>query len=334
MKAKRFVTAVLCVVSMAAIFAQAQDIIAEKAPGTEKIELKLNLQKGQKFGMLITTDMKISQTMNGQEMKMSQLIAMGLVSEVLDVNDDGIISIKMTYETMKGKMEGPMGVIEFDSTKPQEDDVNNPQAQMVSGMYNAMVGAEIVMKYNSKGDVVGIEGFDAMMDKMAEGLGTSDPNITKGMKDTFRKLMSEDKIEQTSNGTMAAFPDGPVGVGDIWYDTMSLDIGFPMDMDSTYVLKGRRDGVVFLDVVSKIDMGDEDGKLIEMNGMSMNMQMTGGMQGDMEVDEASGWMLRSKTNMQFSGVIKMAPNEQMPDGMIIPMSIIGTVTVEPFEIKN
>ena len=150
----------------------------------------------------------------------------------------------------------------------------------------------------------------------------------------FKKIMSEDKIEQMSGGTMVAFPDGPVGIGDVWYDTMSVNFGFPMDMDSTYVLKDRRDGVVFLDVISKIDMGDEDSKLIEMNGMSMNMQMTGGMQGSMEVDEATGWMLQSKTDMNFSGVVKIAPSEQMPDGMTIPMSITGTTTVEPFEIED
>ena len=325
MKTKRFVTAGLCIVLMAVIFAQAK---------TDKIDLKLNLQKGQKFGMLITTDQKIAQTMNGQEMKMSQLMTMGLVSEVVDVNDKGIISIKMTYETMKGKMESQMGIIEFDSTKPQQEDVNNPQAQMVAGMYKAMVGAGLIMKYNPKGEVVGMEGFDAMMDKMVDGMGASDPNMAKSMKEMFRKMMSEDNLEQMNNGTMAAFPDGPVGIGDIWYDTMSLNMGFPIDMDSTYVLKARKDGVALLDVISKMDMGDEESKLIEMNGMSMNMQMTGGMQGNMEVDEATGWMLRSKTDMRFSGVIKMSPNEQMPDGMTIPMSIVGTVTVEPFDIKK
>lgn len=83
-----------------------------------------------------------------------------------------------------------------------------------------------------------------------------------------------------------------------------------------------------------MDMGDDDSKLIEMNGMKINMQMTGSMQGDMEVDEATGWMLRSKINMQFAGAMKMAPSPMMPEGMTIPMSIIGTVTAEPFDIKN
>jgi len=249
MKTKKFVMAGLCIVLMVSVFARAE---------SDKIELKLNLQKGQKFGMLVTTDQKIAQTMNGQEMKVSQLMTMGLISEVLDVNEKGIISVKMTYDTMKGKMESPMGVFEFDSTKPEQQDANNPQAQMITGMYKAMVGTEIVMKYNPKGDVVGMEGFDAMMDKMVEGMGVSDPNMAKSMKDMFRKIMSEDKLEQMNNGTMAAFPDGPVGIGDMWYDTMNLNYGFPVDMDSTYVLKGRRDGIAFLDVISKIDMGDEE----------------------------------------------------------------------------
>lgn len=333
METKRLVTAVLCILLMTAIFAQAEDVIAEKEAYGEKIDLKLNLQKGQKFGMLMTMDMKVNQTVQGQEMKVGQLMTMELVSEVLDVNDKGIISMKTTYETMKGKIEGPMGVIEFDSTKPGQDS-NNPQAQMITSMYKAMAGNELVMKMTPKGDVESIEGFDAMMDKMAEGMGATDPNMAKAMKDMMKNFMNEDKIKQMNNDTMAAFPDWPVGIGDMWHDIVSLDVGFPMDMDTTYVLKGRKDGVVFLDVISKMDMGDEDSKLIEVNGMSMNMQMTGGMQGDMEVDEATGWLLRSKTSMQFSGAMKIVANAQMPDGMTIPMSIVGTITIEPFEIKD
>ena len=328
MRTKRFLTAVLCLVLMTATFVQ-----AKKAADSEKIDLKLNLQKGQKFGMLMTMDMKVAQSMQGQEMNVSQLMTMGLVSEVLDVNDKEIISMKTTYETMKGKIESMMGVIEFDSEKPGQDS-NNPQAQMIVSMYKAMAGNELVMKMTPKGDVVAIEGFDAMMDKMAEGMGASDPNMAKAMKEMIKNFMNEDKIKQMNNDTMAAFPDGPVGIGDIWYDTMSVDVGFPMDMDSTYVLKDRKGGVAFLDVISKMDMGDEDSKLIEMNGMSVNMQMTGGMQGNMEVDEATGWMLRSKTDMQFSGVLKIAASAQIPDGMTIPMSISGTITIEPSEIKD
>ena len=36
-------------------------------------------------------------------------------------------------------------------------------------------------------------------------------------------------------------------------------------------------------------------------------------------------------SMNFSGMMKMPPNKQMPQGMTIPMLIEGTITVEPMK---
>ncbi len=85
--------------------------------------------------------------------------------------------------------------------------------------------------------------------------------------------------------------------------------------------------------VSKMDMGDEDSKLIEMEGMEMNMQLSGTQTGTSEIDEATGWLLRSKIEQNFFGVLKIAPNEHMPDGMSIPMTIQSTSTIEPMELE-
>ena len=64
-------------------------VSAQETPNKadDKIDLKLSLQKGQKFGMLVTTNQKIIQTINGQEMKMGQLMTIGLISEVLETRE-------------------------------------------------------------------------------------------------------------------------------------------------------------------------------------------------------------------------------------------------------
>ena len=77
----------------------------------------------------------------------------------------------------------------------------------------------------------------------------------------------------------------------------------------------------------------EDSELIEADGMKMNMQLSGTQTGKSEIDEATGWMLRSKIEQNFFGAIKIAPNEQMPDGMSIPMTIQSTSTIEPMKVE-
>jgi hypothetical protein len=82
-----------------------------------------------------------------------------------------------------------------------------------------------------------------------------------------------------------------------------------------------------------MDMGDEDSKLFEVDGMEMNIQLSGTQTGQSEIDEATGWLLRSKIEQNFFGALKISPNEQMPDGMSIPMTIQSTSTIEPMELE-
>ena len=82
-----------------------------------------------------------------------------------------------------------------------------------------------------------------------------------------------------------------------------------------------------------MDMGNETSKLIEMDGVEVNMQMTGVQTGTAEVDETTGWMIRSNTKMKFTGAVKMPPNPQMPEGMSIPMTIEGTAITESMDVK-
>ena len=85
-----------------------------------------------------------------------------------------------------------------------------------------------------------------------------------------------------------------------------------------------------LEVLSKVGAG-KDTVPIEMGSMKMNMEMKGSQQGSVEINEASGRVIRSKTDMQLSGQIKVPANELTPQGMAIPMLIDGTVTVEPMD---
>ena len=76
-----------------------------------------------------------------------------------------------------------------------------------------------------------------------------------------------------------------------------------------------------------MDLGDADSSLIEAEGMKMNLQLAGTQNSIIEVDEATGWSIGSSVNQKFTGAMKIDPNPQMPEGMSIPMSIDGTVTV-------
>ncbi len=302
-------------------------LVSQGYPANEKFDLKLNLKKGQKFGMKMVTDQKISQTMMGQQQKMNQMMAMGMSFEVLAVDADGNMSIKTTYQTIHIKMEGPMGVMEYDSTRPEEAGAANP----MSAMYKAMLGQSFVMKLAPKGRILEIKGMDEMIAKMIDKMAT-DEAMKQQMKEMMKNFINEDKMKEMSGTMMAALPQKPVGIGEAWTNKMSIPAGFPMEIEITNTLTDYKEGIITIQTNAKIESGDQP-KPIEMGPVKMTMRMQGEQKGTTQIDKATGWMIRAKANMKFSGEVKMEPNEQMPQGMTIPVTVEGVTTVEPMTVK-
>lgn len=123
-------------------------------------------------------------------------------------------------------------------------------------------------------------------------------------------------------------PTDPVSIGDSWTDSTSM-AGMPMSLETTYTLSSRQDGVAMIDVKSVIGA---EGATMEMGPMEMHVDLSGEQTGTMEVDEATGWTIRSRLEGEFSGFVTM---EGMPGGggipMEIPMTVKSAVTVEPLE---
>jgi hypothetical protein len=126
---------------------------------------------------------------------------------------------------------------------------------------------------------------------------------------------------------MVIFHKDPAAVGDSWYDTMSMNIMMPIDIETTYIFKSRKDGIAYIDAIAKIDMGDA-AKPIEMEGVKMSMQLAGTMNSTNQVDEKTGLVKKSEMTTNFSGIMKMDANAQMPQGMSMPLTMTGTATVE------
>jgi hypothetical protein len=302
-------------------------IVSDVYSAEAKFDLKLKLKKGQKFGLKMVTDQKMSQTMMGQQQKMNQMTAMGMSFEVLDVDDNGNISIKTTHLNIHARIEGPMGVMEYDSTKPQEPGANNP----MSAMYKAMLGQSFVMKLSPKGEILEIKGMDEMIAKMIDKMAT-DEAMKQQMKEMMKNFINEDKMKETSGTMVAALPPKPVGIGDSWTNKISVAVGFPMEIDTTNTLTDHKEGIITIKTNASIEMGD-DAKPTEMGPMKMTMKMKGAQKGTIQIDQATGWLVRSKADANFTGEFKTEPNEQMPQPMTIPIAIESVTTVEPMAVK-
>jgi len=139
-------------------------------------------------------------------------------------------------------------------------------------------------------------------------------------------LFAEKQFKNLARNIVTAFPNQSVGIGDSWGGKITLSAVLPVEVDSTYTLKGNEKGVVVVDISSKMDLdekaiGDKRG----LPGQTdMKMRGSSSYQGTLQIDGTSGWMILKKANMRFSG-------EVTQQGMTVPMSIESVITVEPIE---
>lgn len=303
---------VLCVVVMLAAVCSAAD----------KVELKLRLKAGESHEMKMTQVQDIAQTMNGSEFKMTQTQEMVMGIDCTGVDANGNMDVKMTYKAMKIVMEGPMGKMEFDSAKPKATDANTPPQEKILGdVLAAIVGSEFRIKIKPNGETYDVRGISEMMKKLK-----GDSNSPIG--NVISKMFGEDQVKDMTGNMMNMYPAEPVAVGDSWYETKSINFMMPIDVDTTYMLKGVKDGTATIDMVSKMDMGDSSKPIVIDPNNKMSMQLSGTINGTSLVDLATGMVKKTDMTINFSGMLKMEPNQEMPEGMTIPMSIKSTATVE------
>jgi hypothetical protein len=267
----------------------------------------------------------IGQTINGQEMKMKQTQEMVIGFDCKSVDANGNMDVVMVYKAMKMAMDGPMGHMEFDSAKTPVIGPNSPpQEKMMSGLFGAMVGSQFQMKLKPTGETYDIRGMAEMMKKVKEKIGSE-----AGAAEAFiDKMFDEKQIKELTGNMMNMYPEKPITVGDSWYETKSINFMMPIDIDTTYMLKSVKDDTAVIDAVSKMDMGDTAKPIVIDPNTKMSMQLSGTINGSSEVDMKTGLSKKSEMTMNFSGMLKMEGNPQMPDGMTIPMTIKGTASVE------
>jgi hypothetical protein len=323
-KIKKVVSVIVYVLVMQAVICFAAQ---EGQAPAGKVDLKLRLKAGESHEMKMTQNQNIAQTMNGQEQKITQVQEMVMGFDCLSVDANGNMDVEMTYKAMKITMDGPMGHLEFDSVNPKPVDPNRPDEKMLAAMFSAMAGSKFQMKMTPMAKTSDIRGLGAMMAKIREKMSSA--GGIQGAGDKFLdKMFDEKQVKEMTGDMMGAFPAEPVAVGDTWYDTMSMNFIMPIDVDTTYMLKQRKDGIAYIDAVAKMDMGDSS-KAIEIDpNNKFSMQISGTMNTTSEVDEKTGLTRKSNIAMNFSGVMRMEANQQMPEGMTMPMTIVGNAVVE------
>jgi hypothetical protein len=309
-------TAIALAVGLLGAVAQA----AEGKAGGEKVRLRLHLEKGKSYALKTIVQQKIVQTIQGNKVEVDQTTGIEYTFDVRDVKDDGTMAVKVTYRAVQMKMSGPVSKVDYDSAK-----ATGEVPKLARGLA-ALVGQSFTLDLTPEGRVTQVGGLDVMLAGMIEKLALPEGATKTMIEDQFKKHFGDKAMRETMERLMAVYPARPVGIGDSWTKNTKLTKRFPLEIETTYVLKGRKEGVATVDTRSTLK-SDPKAEPMKMGPLSISYHLTGKQEGQMEMDEATGWTVGGKLTQQFSGTMKMAGAPGMSEPMSWPMTATSTITL-------
>jgi len=317
------------------------------AAGQDKVDLKLRLKAGESHEMKMTTTADMNCTINGQEQKTRQSQEMIISLDCLGVDANGDMDVEVVYKSVT--MDGPMGHIVLDSANPKpviSSDNSSQQAagNMLSSFVRGGINQAVFNNYANtafgispgvaflSGGIAGLV-VDAILNPPAPvdagktGASVSDPNFDIIGKKYRMKITPAGQTESAGFSLGEFLPAKPVKIGDTWHNSSSIKSVMPMNIGSDCVLKNRKDGIAFIDAVSRMDMGgssfNSEALGIDPN-FAFSMQMSGTTNSTNEVDEKNGLIRKSNMTTNITTVMKKGANSQMPEKMTAPMTTTMT----------
>jgi hypothetical protein len=292
----------------------------------EKIQLRLNVKKGESIKLRVSMEQDISQTIGDMKQDMEQTVVMTMTYNIVDVAEDGTATINASYDGVVYRNDGPLGLIEYDSDKSEGD------AHPLAGGFAALVGKSFTMMMTPTGEVTQVQGIEEMLDAMIEDMGVPDGPEKEMMREQMKKQFGDEAMKNQVRNMVTTYPEKPVGVGDTWTEKVADVPQLPIVITTTYTFKSRSEGIATLEVESEVTP-NPDAEPVNAGMARISYDLSGEMNGTMEIEEATGWTRKASVTQELSGTAKMLDSPTGED-MSWPISIESVVTIELLEKRS
>lgn len=261
-------------------------------------QLRLKPAKGDVQKMKVTSDQKITQTVEGKPVEMTQTLGLGYTLATEDVDADGLATIKVSYDSVTFKHQSAMGTVEYDSAAPAPPQLH----PMVKG-FAALSGQSFTMKITPTGKVTQVSGLDAMVNSIIKKLDVPDGNAKAATEKSIRSQFGEDAIKESMETLLAIYPDKAVNVGDSWSRKVTVTRGLPITSENTFTLKDASNGAIALDVKGKLST-NPDAAPLDMGQLKVSYNLTGDQTGTMTLNADTGWVKSAQFVQKLGGDMK------------------------------
>jgi hypothetical protein len=281
----------------------------------QKVKLRLNLEEGQSYSLSQMNKQKINMSIMGMDQNINQEIGYVYQQDVEKV-EDGLYHVKVTYESITVKREGPQGNTDFDSER--DSVAKDPEIQYMM----ALIGESFNMQLDDMGKVLKITGLDEILNKGLDAM--------EGIPDEAKKMVKESMVNQFGNDAMkknmeqlsAIYPKGKVKPGKSWKQSREGSGVMSMEQENVYTLDKIEDGKAYIRLSSTVSPGE--GEPVEMGPTKMTYELNGVQEGSIIVDIETGLTLEGTLDQTLGGTVTI-DNPMMGEPMDAPMTIEGSM---------
>ena len=284
---------------------------AESADG---VLLRVVLQPGQTY-RLIRESTAESAAMG---MTQKQDAANTYLFEVLEVDDQGVHRIKVTYDAIRMSITGGPQRINYDSTDPRRSRPSDPIALVM----NPLIGQSFEMHLSDRGQILQVTGMPAIVQKVSAEAG----QIGELLGPQLTGQMSDEAVASVMQSMIPVFPEHPVAPGGIWSTGFVLmESNMTLRYDTRYTLETAENGQVTLGVETAFATPPGTPP-VNIGPMTMAMDVAGSMSGWLVVDQVIGWPLLASSDLAMQGSASIEA-EGLPEPMNSPLQMTGTTKV-------
>jgi len=264
----------LCVVSSA------------KAQG--KVLLRMNLQSGQTFDEGTVMEMQTSSKMPKMSMNITTTTHSGFHKEVLDVDKDGNIKLKATFQKSTTDVSGEVAGKPISSQKKDS-----------TGLFPLAdyAGQSVIETMTPQGKVINVEGMDAIIQRAISTI--KDPKQRAMVQGMVKGNFKSSNMFSTGIGR---FPEAAVAIGDSWTSVVSSPMLPKVSMK--YTLMSSKDGVATIAVRANFSPNPQT-PAIKTSEFQMKADISGTESGALRVDEKTGLTISSELHIQMKDVVSM-----------------------------
>lgn len=301
------------------------------------VDLRFKPAVGDKRAITIANNMSINMNVMGKDVNQSNTTSQKLTWLVESVDPSGLASVNVTLDQMDlGMMPG------MDSMM-----AGAPGFDLKS---LTPTGKSFSMKVSPNGRVESVTGMGPVVDEIAKKTKelvskqfekmqippqaqAMMGNIGSMVESQVRRSMGDSAMGENMEDLLTMYPDQPVKKSATWTRGVVRSFGqMPMVRSETWTLEDRKNGVATLKYDATVTPNNDAGSM-NMGPMTMKMTFSGKITGTVDVDEATGWLVKGNFSHDLEGDMQMSMSGMnMPGGNSMKMKMTGTMNIESAKV--